>query len=290
MKLIKIIGILVFSLQLSQLSYASIIHQKIVLNKGELLTVDSVQVPYYAFNADTVFGQTNERLKIVIGDSLVLSVMNNTADVQEFVLTDFSINRTIAAGATEQVTLHALKAGIHIYLAGKSGKQIDLWGAAGMLIITNQSDAVKSTFYWNLKDFESQKVLQLDSGKSVDWSTYYPDYFMVNGLGKDQLVGDAASNVKGAVGESILIMLTNTGNVNHSIHFHGYHCLAQEVTSKRVQKGCSKDTFPLEAGDGLILLLVPDKPGFYPVHDHNLIAVSGGGKYPNGIFMVLDIK
>ena len=290
MTLIKILGILVLSLQLLQISYANLINQKIVLNKGQLLAVDSVRVAYYAFNADTVFNQTNERLKMAIGDSLVLSVMNNTADVQQFILSDFSINRSIAAGATEQISINAQKAGIHIYSAGKAGKQIDLWGASGMLIITNQNDAGKSTFYWNLKDFESQKVGQLDSGKTVDWSTYYPDYFTVNGLGKDQLVGDVASNVKGAVGESILIMLTNTGNVNHSIHFHGYHCIAQEVTSKRVQKGSSKDTFPLEAGDGLLLLLVPDKPGMYPVHDHNLIAVSGGGKYPNGIFMMLDIQ
>jgi len=290
MKFIKILGILVVSLQLSQTSYASLINQNIVLNKGDLIAVDSVQIPYYAFNADTVFNQTNERLKMVIGDSLVLSVMNNTAGVQQFILANFSINRTIAAGATEQITINAQKAGIHIYSAGKAGTQIDLWGASGMLVITNQSDAGKSTFYWNLKDLESDKVRQLDSGKTVDWTNYYPDYFMVNGLGKDQLVGDVASNVKGAVGESILIMLTNTGKVNHSIHFHGYHCLAQEVSSKRVQKGSSKDTFPLEAGDGLILLLVPDKPGVYPVHDHNLIAVTGGGKYPNGIFMVLDIK
>jgi len=290
MKFIKQLGVLVLILQLTQVSFANLVSQTIVLNKGQLLTVDSILVPYYAFNADTVFSQSNERLILEVGDTLSLSVLNNSSTAQQFILADFSISRSIAGGATEQITVVGQKAGVFIYSAGKSGNQIDSWGASGMLVVFDKKDAGKAKFYWNLKEFEFKKVLQLDAGNTVDWSDYYPDYFTVNGQGKDQLVGDAISNVKGSVGESILIMIANTGRAMHSIHFHGYHCTAQEVNSNRVQKGSSKDTFPVAPGDGLLLLLVPDKPGMYPVHDHNLIAVSGGGKYPNGIFMVLDIK
>ena len=263
---------------------------KLVLNKGQLLTVDAVLVPYYAFNADTVFDQTNERIKMAVGDTLNLTVVNHTADTQQFIIEDFQISQTIPSGDSIVVELVGKQPGVHIYSGGKTGKQIAYWGASGMLVVTSLADANKATFYWNLKDFELNKVLDLDSGKSVDWSTLYPDYFLVNGKGKPQLVGDVASNVKGSVGQSILIMVTNTGKVNHSIHFHGFHATAVEGKSKRVQKGSIKDTFPIETGDALMLLLVPDKTGIYPVHDHNLIAVAGGGKYPNGVFMIIDIK
>ena len=39
----------------------------------------------------------------------------------------------------------------------------------------------------------------------------------------------------------------------------------------------------------LKLELIPDKPGVYPVHDHNLIGVTGGMFYPNGMFTTLRI-
>jgi hypothetical protein len=264
--------------------------KSLVLNKGVLQTVDSSLVPYYAFNKDTSFNQTNERLKITTLDTLNLSVQNNTADTQQFTIKSIQVDEKIAPGDSKSIIIQSVKAGVYAYSASEKGNSIALWGASGMLVVTEAKDANKQTFYWNIKEFEKQKVLKLDSGKSVDWNTYYPDFFTVNGFGKDQLVGDVASNVVGNVGDSILIMIANTGRVTHSIHFHGYHCVAQEVTSKRVQKASSKDTFPLEKGDGLMLLLVPDKTGVYPVHDHNLIAVSGGGKYPNGVFMVLNIK
>jgi len=40
----------------------------------------------------------------------------------------------------------------------------------------------------------------------------------------------------------------------------------------------------------LVLRLVPDKEGQYPVHDHNLVAVSGNGLYPNGMFTLIEIQ
>jgi hypothetical protein len=40
----------------------------------------------------------------------------------------------------------------------------------------------------------------------------------------------------------------------------------------------------------LLLEMVPDKPGRYAVHDHNLVAVSGGGIHPNGMFLIMEIQ
>ncbi|MCB0481688.1 MAG: multicopper oxidase domain-containing protein [Flavobacteriales bacterium] len=271
-------------------SYGTVVNKTLVLNKGIIYTVDSNQAPYYCFNSDTIFRQTNERILATTGDSLVISVLNNTLDTQSFVIKDYLINELIYPNSTKQVSLVPSKAGIHVYSSGENGKEINHWGASGMLLVTDANDANKATYYWNIKEFELEKVKQLDSGKTVDWNTYYPDYFTVNGLGKDQLVGDVVTNPTGLVGDSILIAITNTGKALHPIHFHGYHCIAKEVNSKTIQKGSNKDTFSIKSGDAVLLLLIPDKIGVYPVHDHNLIAVAGGGKYPNGIFMIINIK
>ncbi|MBD78609.1 MAG: hypothetical protein CL840_06805 [Crocinitomicaceae bacterium] len=264
--------------------------KQINLNKGTLVTADSTKVPYYAFNKDTVFSQENERLLLTLGDTLLLTVYNRTSSAQRFVVQELAIDVSISGGASQLIKLTPAKAGVFVYSAVNTGNEINHYGAAGMLVVTAPKYSKLVTFYWNIKDFEYAKVLDLDSGKTVDWKTYYPDYFLVNGKGKDQLVGDLVSNPVGKVGDSLLIMMANTGKAVHSIHFHGYHAIVLESNTKRVQKGSNKDTFPLATGDGLMVLMVPDKPGIYPVHDHNLIAVSGGGKYPNGVFMILDIK
>ena len=38
----------------------------------------------------------------------------------------------------------------------------------------------------------------------------------------------------------------------------------------------------------MTLLLVPDQPGMYPVHNHNLVTVATGG-YPGGMITRLNI-
>jgi len=39
----------------------------------------------------------------------------------------------------------------------------------------------------------------------------------------------------------------------------------------------------------VIVEIVPHQVGEYPVHDHNLVAVSGGNIYPNGMFLTILI-
>jgi hypothetical protein len=34
---------------------------------------------------------------------------------------------------------------------------------------------------------------------------------------------------------------------------------------------------------------VPDKPGEYPIHDHNLVAVTGGGMYHAGMISTIVV-
>lgn len=260
------------------------------INEGQWLTVDSNRLPYTTFNSSVVFDSQNERLNLIVGDSLFWTISNNTADTHGIIVKDFGIDSIIMPGDSILLTIHFVQPGIFVFSDIQNDQRFHQRGAAGMILVRSDSDFQKSTFYWNIKDLQSDKLLSLDSGKTITWDDYYPDYFTVNGKGKPELIGDAEAAITGTVGETIFIAISNTGNCTHSIHFHGYHCTAYLSNSSRIQQGSIKDTFPFEKGSSALLKLVPDKTGQYPVHDHNLIAVSGGGKYPNGIFIMMDIK
>ena len=51
-----------------------------------------------------------------------------------------------------------------------------------------------------------------------------------------------------------------------------------------------KDSFPVYPMETLVLRIIPDKEGEYPVHDHNLVAVTSGNIYPNGMFSTMLIS
>ena len=121
-------------------------------------------------------------------------------------------------------------------------------------------------------------------------NNYYPDYFTVNGKSNPDINNDADARVIGGVGDTIRIYIANTGQSIHSMHFHGYHLRILYSSENVTHVDRSKDTFPIKSMETLVLELVPDKVGEYPVHDHNLVAVTGGGIYPNGMFLTMLIQ
>ena len=77
--------------------------------------------------------------------------------------------------------------------------------------------------------------------------------------------------------------------MDHVFHFHGYHVKILDALLNTNQVGWIKDTFPIKINDGISVLLNPDKPGTFPVHDHNLITVVTGA-YPGGMIAVLNVN
>jgi FtsP/CotA-like multicopper oxidase with cupredoxin domain len=161
-------------------------------------------------------------------------------------------------------------------------------GLAGMISVNMPIDS--KIYFWNLKEHQTQFSAALTQKIKVDWGKYYPDYFTINGLSFPDLQNDVSAKPTGKVGERILIAITNTGQSKHSIHFHGYHSKVIATTSNLMMVNDSKDTFPLESMSGLLLEMIPDKPGKYSVHDHNLVAISGGSMHPNGMFLMMEIE
>ena len=103
-------------------------------------------------------------------------------------------------------------------------------------------------------------------------------------------MNDPIINIQGNVGDTIYLYITNTGNGMRSIHFHGYHGEITYSSKNPGNVGRSKDTFPIYPLEATIIRIVPDKPGMYPVHEHNLVAVTGNNYYPNGMFTLMNIQ
>ena len=160
-------------------------------------------------------------------------------------------------------------------------------GLAGMITVASGNHA---RFKWNVKELRKEWTLEADTNPSMSWTNYYPDYFTVNGWSAPLINDDTTARVEGGVGDTILIYLGNTGRSVHSMHFHGYHAEILYSSKFPNHVGRSKDTFPMLPMETMVLRLVPDKTGEFPVHDHNLVAVSAGNYYPNGMFMTLLIQ
>ena len=123
----------------------------------------------------------------------------------------------------------------------------------------------------------------------VPWSVYYPNYFTINARSNPEINQDPLARIKGKVGDTLILYLANTGQSIHSIHFHGYHALVLYSSKNPSHVNRSKDTHPIYPMESLVLMIVPDKPGEYPVHDHNLVAASANNRYPNGMFTTMLI-
>ncbi len=256
------------------------------INRGEIEAVDSTRFEYLAFNPSPVFEKNNTLIRLSVGDSLKLYVVNTDTINHTFQCQGQATGSSpILPGSTAIFNLGFAQSGVFIY--HEADPMMTYLGLGGIISVENNSHP---HFFWNIKEHNKKWNDTIAQGYAVNWNDYYPDYFLINGNSNPHINTDSTARVTGNVGDTIYIVMANTGRSIHSMHFHGYH--AEIVFSSKFphHKGRSKDTFPLLPMESLILRLVPDKPGEYPVHDHNLVAVSGGNYYPNGMFLTLLIQ
>lgn len=260
--------------------------ETIFINRGQIEAVDSSLFAYLAFNQTPAFDKSNVLIRIGLGDSLILTVINN--DTVNHI---FSCQSKIAASSP----ILPGDTGIFKFLFSSTGAFIyhdanplmTYLGLGGIISVENNTHA---HYFWNIKEHNKKWNDTIANGYPVNWNNYYPDYFLINGNSNPHINNDSVARVTGNVGDTIYIVMANTGRSIHSLHFHGYHATVVYSSKYPQQHGRSKDTFPLLPMETLIVELIPDKPGEYPVHDHNLVAVSGGNYYPNGMFLTLLIQ
>lgn len=262
--------------------------QTVFINSGSYVAVDGTTFPRYAFNASANFDAENVRIRINNTDTLLCTVINNDSVVHGFDIQNIAgVQTTVNPGDTITVSVHFPNPGMYIYFDHLNAQDYAYLGLSSMIIADTYTGA---EFYWNIKDHQKSYNNTLFAGGTVDWSTYYPDYFVINGRSNPDINTDPAARITGSVGQTIRVYIANTGRSIHSMHFHGYHSEIIYSSARSIEVGRSKDTFPVQAMEVLVLEFVPDKVGEYPVHDHNLVATTGGGIYPSGMFTTILIQ
>mgnify|MGYP000017280887 FL=1 len=145
-------------------------------------------------------------------------------------------------------------------------------------------------YFWNL--YEMQTALSgavANLSQQSFPSPYRPNLFSINGYDYPLNMNDTLGIVNAHVGDSVYIAVLNSGNMVHTLHFHGYHFEILSSTKNPSQVAWKKDSAPVFPQDGMLLLLIPDKMGTYPVHDHNLTAVTTTGGYSGGMMSMLNV-
>ena len=267
-------------------SLSATVNKSLYIVSDSLLTVDSTKVPYLTFNETATYNQNNPIINLMQGDTLDLWVYNTDNTLHEFVIK--GISSVISISANDSVFLQTVftAKGSYIYHDPSDFPKNTYLGLAGMIVVKNHNHA---SFYWNIKEHNSDWNTQLSSGNTVNWSQYDPKYFTINSVSNPNINNDPLARVTGQVGDTLYLYITNTGLSIHSMHFHGYHATIQYSSKAANHVGREKDTFPLYPMETLVLQIVPDKEGEFPIHDHNLVAVMGNNIYPNGMFTTILI-
>jgi hypothetical protein len=241
---------------------------------------------YCAFNQGTTFNRTNTNYNCEVGDSLVFTVINNDTATHSFTIDGFiTSSNVVNAGGQIIVTFVPPSEGSYRYYSSLSnGGQL---GASGV-IVAGYSNYIRYT--WNLFDQDSifAERFHLQSYNAID-NTFHPGVFFINGKTYPLTANDPQTEINGVVGDSIVISIVNSGHMIHSMHFHGYHVKILSAQNNPHMTGWWKDSFPVGVQDHVTILLVPDKEGMYPVHDHNLVATTNVGLYPGGMIAMLNI-
>ncbi len=265
---------------------AATVYEHLYITADSLELVDGVKIPHATFSGSPVFSPKNHRILLNVGDQLDLWVHNLDSIEHEFAVYQLTGNQLIAPGDSIQVIQTFSNPGLHIYHDPKNFPDYTSLGLGGMIVVKDHNHA---SFYWNIKEHALGSNSTILNGGTVNWGDYNPDYFTLNGRSNPEINNDVDARVTGNVGDTLMIYVANTGQSIHSLHFHGYHVKVVYASDHSFRVGWMKDTQPVSAMEGLILELIPDQSGEYPVHDHNLVATTGGNVYPYGMFTTLLI-
>jgi FtsP/CotA-like multicopper oxidase with cupredoxin domain len=256
------------------------------VNVGQVKTVDSSNLYVKCFNPTSSFEYNGQVFKLGFTDSLVLQLFNHDSLDHEISIEPFVKNVTVKSQAMTSVIVLNITAGD--YRIKDLDETQSYLGLSGMLHVTESNLA--PTYFWNLKEFHSSFNEKIKSTQTVDFTQYSPNYFLINGKSFPDVESDTQAKIKGYVNDTLYLTMLNSGQSIHPIHFHGFHfkVVYSSLTPEAV--GRIKDTYGLWSGELITLEMVPDKPGEYPVHSHNLVSVSANNIYPNGMFTTMVIR
>ena len=256
------------------------------INSGEWYqSQDTMQV--LRFNETAVFDTSNVALSTSVDASSFLTVINTDTEPHDFGIDGiWSFGVEILPNDTTSLEIPPLSMGTYRYFSGdQRGVYLGLSGVLKVgLIMPNQ-------FHWNLADCMPERMDSISSGgELLDEDLYVPRYFSINSYTYPHTALDANGYVALNLGDTCTISIVNSGFMDHVLHFHGFHVEYLSTTIQTSRIGWIKDTIPLKKGEGVTLLLIANQAGIYPVHNHNLIAVTNSGFYPGGMLTLININ
>lgn len=267
---------------------ATTVSSKLYINRGIFVTVKTTTFPYTAFNTTSTFNQTNSCIYLKTNDTLILCIKNNDTIEHGFKLK--SITTSFLISPTDSVfdTLVFTQRSIHPFYDHLNYPDNKNMGLAGFIAV--YSTTTSNCYQWNIKDHQSSYNQTISTGSPVDWSLYLPNYFTINEKSFSDIQLDTNAKINSTIGDTVYIYIANMGQSMHSLHFHGFHSETIYSDSKIIPVGWIKDTWGMFSMDAIVLRMIPDKTGQYSVHDHNLVAVTGGSTHPNGMFTIMHIN
>ena len=265
---------------------STIAQDTIWINSGEWMQ-SADTMPALRFNASAVFDTVNTSFNIQENNTWALTVINTDSVAHTFTITTSVIfTENIPAGEEVTFEVPALPFGTYRYYS--SDERGEVLGLSGLIKVGINSDL---QFHWNLADWMPSRMDSAAAGNPVDWNSgYIPRYFSINSHTYPNTANDPLGTVTMNLGDTCIISIVNGGFMEHVLHFHGFHVeiLAATVQTSRV--GWIKDTHPINKGEGLTLQLVAAQTGVYPVHNHNLVAVTTAGFYPGGMLTMITVQ
>lgn len=280
--------VLLSLLLLSDSCKAATIDVRLVIQQGLFALVDGNTLECLTYSTSESFHQSSDILVWNNGDIVNLRVVNFDDELHGFTLdniTDFGVI-PVGDSVEQQITLNQV--GVFRYFDPLNSPYNEYLGLNGLVHIKDPSDAA-TYFYWDLRELEQSWNALILAGGNPNLLDYKPNYFTINGNSNPDINNDPVARVVGNVNNEFRIVIVNNGLSIHSVHFHGYHLFSIEDSRNPGFIGREKDTFPIYPKEHFVLKCVPDKPGEYPVHDHNLVAVTGGDVYGSGMFTTLLI-
>jgi len=238
------------------------------------------------FNDTPVFDTSNVALNTSADASLFLTVINMDTEPHDFGVDGiWSLGVNILPNDTTTFEIPPMAMGTYRYFSS------DLRGVyLGLSGVLKVGLNMPHQFHWNLADFMPERMDSISSGGALlDDEPYVPRYFSINAYTYPHTALDANGYVSMALGDTCTISIVNSGMMDHVLHFHGFHVEYLSSTIQTSRIGWSKDTTPILQGEAVTLLLIANQEGMYPVHNHNLIAVTNSGFYPGGMITLINI-
>lgn len=261
---------------------------RLEIQAGQLTVAGGGNLDVELFTSSATFPACSDLLIWETGDVVNLKVVNTLATSRGFKLDGYVDLGAILPGDSAEQQLTINQVGVFRYYDPLNAPYNAYMGLHGVVHVKSAGETTPY-FYWEMREFQADWMTSIPGGGTPALSTYDPKFFTINGNYNPNINADPIARVTGNVGQEFRVVVVNNGLSIHSMHFHGYHLSILDDSRNSSHVGRSKDTFPVYPSEYLVLSCTPDKDGEYPVHDHNLVATSGNGMYPNGMFTTLLI-